>query len=369
MSRHSIFTLLPITHQGLELRLESAVDGFTLKVDLQLPGSGVTAIFGHSGSGKTTLLRCIAGLDQAASGRLVVDGQVWQDQHAFLPTHRRPLGYVFQEASLFDHLTARGNLNYALKRADKSLPGVEFDQAVELLGLEQLLDRRPGQLSGGERQRVAIARALLVRPRLLLMDEPLASLDQPRKQEILPYLERLRDQLGMPILYVSHSANEVARLADHLVVLDQGRVAASGPLTETLARLDLPLPLGEETGVVLAGKVVERDQRWQLVRVEFAGGSFWLRDLGHQLGDQVRLQVHARDISLTREQSQQSSILNILPVTVGDIATDELGGALIRLHVGESVMLASLTLRSVDHLGLQTGSQVWAQIKSVALIE
>lgn len=360
-----------LVHQpDLELSVKSVYHGFTLEVDLRLPGSGVSAIFGHSGSGKTTLLRCIAGLLKAGSGRLIVDGQVWQDQRLFLPTHRRPLGVVFQEASLFDHLSARGNLNYAIKRADRSAPGVDFDQAVELLGLEQLLDRRPAQLSGGERQRVAIARALLVRPRLLLMDEPLASLDHARKQEILPYLERLRDQLGLPIIYVSHSASEVARLADHLVVLDNGRVTASGPLTETLARLDLPLQMGDETGVVLAGVVVERDQQWQLVRVEFSGGSFWLRDVGHAIGDRVRLQVHARDVSLTLEQNQQTSILNILPVEVGDMAADESGGVtLIRLHIADTVLLASLTLRSVNHLKLQPGSQVWAQIKSVALIE
>ena len=359
-----------VNQPELELCFESVYHGFSLQVDLRLPGSGVTAIFGHSGSGKTTLLRCVAGLIKAGVGRLIVDGQVWQDEQIFLPTHRRPLGVVFQEASLFDHLTARGNLNYAVKRADRSAPGVDFDQAVELLGLSQLLDRRPAQLSGGERQRVAIARALLVRPRLLLMDEPLASLDHARKQEILPYLERLRDQLGLPILYVSHSASEVARLADHLVVLDKGRVVASGPLTETLARLDLPLQMGDQTGVVLAGTVIERDQQWQLVRVEFAGGSFWLRDMGHAMGDRVRLQVHARDVSLALEQNQQTSILNILPVIVGEIAADESGGAaLIRLHIADTVLLASLTLRSVNHLKLRPGCQVWAQIKSVALIE
>ncbi|MDP1536360.1 MAG: molybdenum ABC transporter ATP-binding protein [Burkholderiales bacterium] len=238
-------------------RFRHGYPGFTLDVDLELPSRGVTALFGHSGSGKTTLLRCIAGLERTANGYLAIDGTLWQDGASFLPTHRRPIGYVFQEASLFPHLSVRGNLEYGAKRA-QSLPAREggagggranlcrpasadFSHIVELLGIGTLLDRKPERLSGGERQRVAIARALLTAPRLLLMDEPLAALDLARKNEILPYLERLHDELEIPVLYVSHAPDEVARLADHLVVMDGGRAVAQGPLADVLSRIDLPI--------------------------------------------------------------------------------------------------------------------------------
>ena len=261
--------------------------GFSLDVDLDLPARGVTALFGHSGSGKTTLLRCIAGLERAPGGYVAIDGEVWQDADRFLPTHQRPLGYVFQEASLFQHLSARGNLEYGRKRAKGVMGRAALDHVIELLGIGALLERRPDQLSGGERQRVAIARALAVKPRLLLMDEPLAALDLARKQEILPYLERLHDELEIPILYVSHSPDEVARLADHIVVMQAGRSVASGPLVETLARLDLPIRLGEDAGVVLDAVVEERDTQWQLARAAFASNadaSVWVRDGGHAIG-------------------------------------------------------------------------------------
>lgn len=359
----------PVTRQ-INARFLLSDSGFTLDVDLQLPGRGVTAIFGHSGSGKTTLLRCVAGLQRADQGVLSVNGRVWQDSNHWLPAHQRPLGYVFQEASLFPHLSALGNLRYAQQRADPQASVVSFDHTVSLLGITALLDRRPDQLSGGERQRVAIARALLIAPRLLLMDEPLASLDMARKQEILPYLERLRTELDIPVLYVSHSAEEVARLADHIVALEQGRAVAAGPLEETLARLDFPIRLGEDAGVVLTAKVVERDAHWQLARVAFAGGELWLRDGGHPLGDSVRVRVLARDISLALQHHDDSSILNALLGTVGEIVADEKQGlAMVRVHVGEAVLVARVTLRSVAHLQLATGSPIWAQIKSVAVIQ
>ncbi|MBS3934962.1 MAG: molybdenum ABC transporter ATP-binding protein, partial [Sulfuritalea sp.] len=219
----------------IHARFRHAYPGFTLAVDLTLPGRGVTALFGHSGSGKTTLLRCIAGLERA-QGRLTVNGETWQDDASFLPTHRRALGYVFQEASLFSHLTVRGNLDYGMKRCPRRPAAAEFEKTVDLLGIGALLERKPERLSGGERQRVAIARALLTLPRLLLMDEPLASLDPARKNEIIPYLERLHGALEIPVLYVSHATDEVARLADHIVVMADGRALASGPLGATLAR-------------------------------------------------------------------------------------------------------------------------------------
>lgn len=342
---------------------------FCLDVDLQLPRSGVTVLFGHSGSGKTSLLRCIAGLERADIGELIFDGETWQSAQQFLPTHKRPIGYVFQEASLFSHLSARGNLQYALKRAAKTPHAIELEQAVNLLGIEHLLERRPDQLSGGERQRVAIARSLLIQPRLLLMDEPLAALDLPRKLEILPYLERLKRTLDLPIIYVSHAPDEVARLADYLVAMENGRVVASGTLSETLSRLDFPLQLGEEAGVVLDATVEDRDLEWKLAHVKFDGGDVWLRDSGHAVHSEVRVRILARDISLARHPHHDTSITNTLPAVIDEISTDEHAGlALVRLKVGGSYLVSRVTRRSAHLLNLKIGDSIWAQIKSVAII-
>jgi molybdate transport system ATP-binding protein len=346
--------------------------GFSLDVDEQLPARGVTALFGHSGSGKTTLLRCIAGLEHAATGRLSFNGDVWQDSRTWVPTHRRPIGYVFQEASLFPHLTVLGNLRYGQKRSPDTDPKAarfSLEHAIELLGIGHLLKRRPAALSGGERQRVGMARALAVNPKLLLMDEPLAALDLARKQEILPYLERLHDDLEIPVLYVSHAPDEVARLADHLVVMEGGRVLASGPLNDTLARLDLPIRLGEDTGVVLDGHVAERDERWHLLRVACCNTSLWVRDSGAALGDRARIRILARDVSIAHEPKTGTSILNTLParvVSLGDDAHPAL--TLVKLAVDGNPVISRVTRRSADQLGLTPGMAVWIQIKAVALL-
>lgn len=343
--------------------------GFTLDVDLALPGRGVTALFGHSGSGKTTLLRCLAGLERASHGRLEFKGKIWQDEKTWLPTHQRPIGYVFQEASLFAHLNVLGNLNFGLKRSTTA-QRVGLEQAIELLGIGHLLDRKPDTLSGGERQRVGIARALAVGPEILLMDEPLAALDLKRKQEILPYLERLHDELAIPVIYVSHSPDEVARLADHIVAMDGGRVVADGPLVETLARLDLPIRLGEDVGVVLDATVGEVDSEWHLARVDFAGGSLWTRDRGVPTGKHVRVRVLARDVSLAVQHPEPSSIQNVLDGTVESMAADDHPGLLlVRVQIGASQLVARLTRRSADQLGIAPGLPVSVQIKSVALME
>jgi molybdate transport system ATP-binding protein len=349
--------------------------GFTLDVDLDLPARGVTALFGHSGSGKTTLLRCIAGLERAPQGHLTVNGETWQNDEQqgkqgghWLPTHQRQLGYVFQEASLFPHLTVMGNLRYGMRRASNAQQG-SLDQAIELLGIGHLLDRKPDRLSGGERSRIGIARALAVNPRLLLMDEPLAALDLKRKQEILPYLERLHRELDMPVIYVSHAPDEVARLADHIVVMDAGRAVAAGPLSETLARLDLPIQLGEDVGVVLDAVVAARDAQWHLARVEFPGGRLWVRDAGHAIGDSVRVRILARDVSIALQQVSGISIQNCLRATVEEMAGDHHPAlSLLRLKVGTSHLLARLTQRAAAELSLVPGMAVWAQIKAVALI-
>lgn len=354
----------------IELRFDVGYPGFSLHVDTALPGRGVTALFGESGSGKTTCLRLIAGLERGA-GYLAVNGEVWQDdaRGIFLPTHRRRLGYVFQEASLFAHLTVRRNLEYGLRRVPVAERRVAMAQSVELLGIGHLLERSPQHLSGGERQRVAIARALLTSPALLLMDEPLASLDAPRKREILPYLERLHDQLEIPLLYVSHAIEEVAQLADHLVLLSEGRVLASGGVAEMLARLDLPTSTAADAGVVVAAEVGEHDAHYRLDRLDFPGGHVWLAESGARLGQRVRLRVHARDVSLALSPRDDSSILNSLPATVVAVAAaDASAQVLVRLDVGGTPLLARITRRSHDHLRIAPGLKVWAQIKSVALL-
>jgi len=303
---------------------------------------------------------------------VVVDGAVWQDEAAgvFLPTHRRPLGYVFQEASLFDHLDVRANLRYGLRRVRD--PGAEatLAQAVELLGIGSLLGRGTQQLSGGERQRVAIARALAMSPRLLLLDEPLAALDASRRQDILPWLERLRDELSIPMLYITHSADELARLADHLVVLACGRVRAAGPVQEVLSAIDSPLVMGEDTGALLHGTLAERDARWQLARVDFPGGSVWLRDSGVPVSRSVRLRVLARDVSLTTAQPQHTSIQNHFPGVIDAIVPDSHPSqVLVRLRCADSLLLARITGRALDALQLAPGQPVWVQVKSVALVQ
>ncbi|MEO5348537.1 MAG: molybdenum ABC transporter ATP-binding protein [Magnetococcus sp. YQC-3] len=352
----------------IEARFSLAWPGFSLNVDLQCPGKGVTVLFGRSGSGKTTLLRAIAGLERVAGGRLLINGVTWQDEGFFLPVHRRPLGYVFQEASLFPHLSVRGNLEYGMRRSGQADSAL-FAAMVERLGITTLLERRPERLSGGERQRVAIARALLTRPQLLLMDEPLASLDQERKNEILPYLEQLHAELAIPMLYVSHAPDEVARLADHLLLLEAGKLLASGPLTEMLARLDLPIRLGEDAGVVLEGVVAERDPRWHLARFHFSGGSLWVRDEGLAIGHPVRVRILARDVSLAQEQLTGTSILNTLPVRVIALGEESHPAlCLVRLDAGGTPLLARVTRRSAAALSLAPGHDLWAQIKAVALI-
>ena len=343
---------------------------FTLDVDLRIPDRGVTAIFGRSGSGKTSLLRCIAGLEQQVIGEVGFRGECWQNATEFVPAWQRSIGYVFQEPSLFQHLDVRGNLLYGRKRAQLNCDdSAEINEVLALLGIRDFLSRRTTQLSGGEQQRVAIARALLKKPKLLLMDEPLASLDALRKREIIPYLKRLRDQLGIPILYVSHSADEVVQLADQILVLDQGRVSAFGPLKESLASLDFPAELSDDLGVVLDVTSVEKAPAWQMERLSFSGGELWMRDTGGDLAYSHRIRVLARDISLARTQHLDTSIQNILAATVNDIAQDnQQGFALVRLQVGEVFFIARVTLRALELLKLKIGETVWAQIKSVALL-
>ena len=342
-------------------------------VDLVVPRGKVVAIMGGSGSGKTTLLRCLAGLGARPEGECAFKGTLWQQGRYWLPAHKRPIGYVFQDANLFPHLSVLQNLQYGQKRVGG--PGtIALEQAIALLGIAPLLARKPGELSGGEKQRVGIARALAVSPQLLLMDEPLAALDLARKREILPYLERLHNELAIPVIYVTHSPDEVARLADHLVVMAKGRVLACGPLAETLSRLDLPIRLGEEAGVVLEGQISQRDEAWHLIRLAFPGGQLWARDTGRPLGQKARIRVLARDVSLCLLPHHDSSIQNHLPGVVEAMLADEHPGlTLVRVRVGEgehsSAFMARLTARSAHALQLTVGQALWLQVKSVALVE
>ncbi|HWO14315.1 MAG TPA: molybdenum ABC transporter ATP-binding protein [Polyangiaceae bacterium] len=361
----------PARRSGIEARFCLEYSGFSLDVDLELPGRGVTALFGPSGSGKTTLLRCIAGLTRA-TGRLRVGGVPWQDDDAAiaLPTHRRPLGVVFQEASLFAHLSVRKNLEFGWKRSGRALQQKEFDAIIDRLDIRPLLGRMPANLSGGERQRVAIGRALVVQPELLLMDEPLSSLDTRRKLEIFPYLERLRDELDVPVVLVSHSLDEVARLAEHLVAMDAGRVVASGPLASMLSRLDLPMADLDDAGAVIEAAVAEQDARYQLTRIDFPGGQLWVGEMQRPLGAKVRLRVQARDVSVARERLPVTSILNVLPATVVGVRDSGADRVNVQLELGgaKTVILARITRRSRDALGLAPGVAVFAQVKGVALL-
>ena len=371
----------------IEARLRLSRPGFALDAQLTLPAQGVTALFGPSGCGKTTLLRALAGLDRAR-GRVAVNGEIWQDDASSVwrPVHQRALGYVIQEAALVPHLSVLGNLEYGRRRAGAAAGGASppgtagfsLDDAIELLGIAPLLARSPATLSGGERQRVAIARALAAAPRLLLMDEPLAALDAERKAEILPYLERLHRSLALPIVYVTHAMDEVARLADHLVLLQHGQVLAAGPLAELMIRTDLPLGRRDEAGVVIHGQVRAHDPAFGLSQIGFAGGALWLGALAGPVGSPVRVRVLARDVSVSRQAPVQSSVLNVLPAVL-ESSLIERHSALLRLrlldasHAGVAVgdhpvqLLARITHRSHDTLGLQAGDALFAQIKGVAL--
>jgi len=341
---------------------------FTLDVAFTLPAKGITALFGPSGSGKTTLLRAIAGLEHQANNFLKVDDQVWQDTNYCLPAHKRPIGYVFQEASLFAHLTVLKNIEYGLKRVPAEHRHVSIERAIELLGIESLLQRKPGTLSGGERQRVAIARALAVSPRLLLMDEPLAALDAKRKQEILPYIESLSQTLDIPVIYVSHSPDEVARLADHLVLLENGRIKATDTIQNMLTRLDLPLAHARDAETLIEATVTGHDNEYALTYLSFTGGLVTVEHQSLEIGSHVRVRIAARDVSLTLLPQTGTSILNIYAATIDDMTNDGNSQVIVRLLINGIPLLARVTRKSAAILDLQPGKKIYAQAKSVALL-
>ena len=341
---------------------------FALNIDTVIPETGVTAIFGPSGSGKTTLLRAIAGLEHADNGYLKVGDALWQGNGVFLPTHQRKIGYVFQEPSLFSHLSVEANLNYGLERAKDESSAVVVQQTIDLLGIEHLLKRMPWQLSGGEQQRVAIARALAANPSMLLLDEPLAALGDDQKAGILPYLESVYQQLDIPVLYVSHSRNEVARLADQILLLDNGEIKASGKMTEIFTALDLPMAHQSRAESIIKASVSHYDEEFGIASVAFLGGQFSVAAEPLIVGSKVRLQVLARDVSITLEPQKNTSILNIIPVTIDAIAKESKSQMTVRLIADETVLLSRITCKSAYNLNLKEGDKVYAQVKTAALL-
>ena len=356
----------------LSVAVEHRQGAFALSARFEAP-AGVTALFGRSGSGKTTLVDAIGGLLRPDRGRVALGDTVLLDTERglFVPRHRRRIGIVFQEGRLFPHLSVRQNLMFGRWFAPRREEGADVGAVVDLLGLGPLLGRRPAGLSGGEKQRVAIGRALLSKPRLLLMDEPLSALDDQRKAEILPYVERLRDEAGVPIVYVSHSVPEVARLADTLVVLDRGRITAAGPAAEILARLNVaPLAGSREAGAVLDARVAAQDERFGLTTLVTAAGALRVPRIALPVGATLRVQVPARDVLLSLGPPTGSSALNVLAAVVAEVLpTDGAAGptAVLRLDCNGTALLARVTRLSVVEMELAPGMAVFAVIKSVAL--
>lgn len=354
----------------IEISLDGHIGDLHLNVDMSLPMRGISALFGRSGCGKTSILRSVAGLSRIP-GQIAVGNEAWQREGHFVPTHKRSLGYVFQEASLFAHLNVRQNLNYGHRRAGKGSGKVQFDDVVELLGLVRLLDRSPENLSGGERQRVALGRALLSQPRLLLMDEPLSALDRLSRDEILPYFEALHASLKIPILLVTHDLDEVERLADHLVLLQSGKVLASGPLHALQGDPSLPLAARRDAGVTLDAAVTGYDHTYGLATLTTNGATLTVPLPAGAAAGRHRLTVRAGDVSLAREVPHATTVLNVLPAKI--LSASHSGYEVIALlglgsEGAGSRILARVTKRSWDQLQLQVGMGVHAQIKSVALV-
>ncbi|MEW5729761.1 MAG: molybdenum ABC transporter ATP-binding protein [Pseudomonadota bacterium] len=353
----------------LELSVKRRQGAFLVDLDLAA-GRGVTALFGRSGSGKTSVINMVAGLSRPDSGRIAVDGRVLFDAAAGidLPPEKRRLGYVFQDARLFPHLSVRANLAFGRDRVPAAERAVAFDDVVEVLGIGHLLDRRPAGLSGGEKQRVAIGRALLASPRILLMDEPLAALDAARKAEVLPFIAALSRRFGVPILYVSHSMDEVLRLADTLVLIDEGRAAAVGGVEELLSRPDLrPLTGRYEAGAVITATVAGHDATYGVSRLAFAGGMLTAARIELPVGTPVRVRIHARDIALAIDAPQRISVRNVLPCVVTSVAEGPGHLVDVMLRCGDTALWSQITLQAQAQLGLVPGMKVQALIKAVTI--
>ena len=351
----------------IECKIKVQLESFMLDANFSIPDRGITVVFGPSGSGKTTLLRAIAGLEKSDDGFLKIGDSVWQKGDNFLPTHKRQIGYVFQDAALFDHLDVKGNLNFVIKRAI-GLKEDFIESIHNLLEIKTLLNRKTTQLSGGERQRVAIARALLTNPKILLLDEPLSALDLKRKNEILPYLDSIHNDLKIPILYVTHSQDEMSRLADHLLLIEDGNIVGSGPVNDMLTRFDMPLSHGGDAVSIIEAEVLKRDSEFNLMHLDFLGGQFIVPDNSFPVQTKVRIRVVARDVSLTKSKQVDTSILNIFPAMVQEIVNEGEAQVMVRLQIKDTILLACITRKSSYKLRLEKGSEVFVQVKSVAIL-
>ena len=351
----------------IECKIKIQLESFMLDANFSIPDRGITVVFGPSGSGKTTLLRAIAGLEKSDKGFLKIGDSVWQKGEDFLATHKRQIGYVFQDAALFDHLDVKGNLNFVIKRAI-GLKEDFIESIHNLLEIKTLLNRKTTQLSGGERQRVAIARALLTNPKILLLDEPLSALDLKRKNEILPYLDSIHNDLEIPILYVTHSQDEMSRLADHLLLIEDGNIIGSGPVNDMLTRFDMPLSHGGDAVSIIEAEVLKRDSEFNLMHLDFLGGQFIVPDNSFPVQTKVRIRVVARDVSLTKSKQVDTSILNIFPAMVQEIVNEGEAQVMVRLQIKETILLACITRKSSYKLRLEKGSEVFVQVKSVAIL-
>lgn len=387
---------------SISLQFAAPYSSAGLHIDVQLPAQGVTVLFGESGVGKTTCLRVLAGLEKFAGARVQVHDQVWQEAEQFLPVHQRRIGYVFQEAALFPHLSVTGNIEFAQKRAEagranpsradagradadranpsrayagRAIPSrgatgnsIVLSDLIELFDLQALLSRFPHNLSGGEKQRVALARALASQPELLLLDEPLAALDERRKHELLPYIESLCKRLEIPVIYVTHSMDEMARIADHIVLLEAGRVRSVGAAEQMLTDLELPLARRSGAEAILHTVVHAQDTEHRLDQLAMGEQTLWVPSQSAAIGEAVRLRVRADDVSLIRSPAAQTSILNILPVTIDAMQALNASQVLVRLRCADQVLLANISSRSVDNLRLCCGQSWFAQIKSAAVL-
>ena len=366
----------------LNFNFEHAYTNFEFCFSAEVPAQGITAIWGQSGCGKSTLLRCIAGLEPQVKGKLSINQHCMQDKQSFVPAHKRNIGYVFQQGALFAHLNVEENLTYGLNnylannKANSQELTFTLESLVELMGLHALLKRSVDKLSGGERQRVAIARALLSQPKLLLMDEPLAALDQQNKQALLKLLEQIKQQLQIPILYVSHDINEVCRLADHLLVIQDGKIVESGDLNSVLARLGQYQWMQEQVGVVLQGQVVAHIADWQLDKINSHGTELLLANTGAEIGDNIRIRILAKDVSISREQQAQSSIVNRIACRIKafEVTASSTNMQLQLVIEGnqtisdDAYLMATITRYSLEQLNLQINDLVYAQIKAVSIV-
>ncbi len=354
----------------LKIDVQKNLSAFQIATKFECESSGVTALFGRSGSGKTSIVNMLAGLVTPERGKVVIKDRVLFDSDSGIdiPPQQRRLGYVFQEDRLFPHLNVRKNLLYGWKRAPRTARRIQLEHVVEMLGIERLLERHPAKLSGGEKQRVALGRALLANPSLLLMDEPLAALDQARKEDVLPFIERLRDEFDVPIVYVSHSMEEIVRLADTMVLISDGQVEAVGAVDDVMGRLDLrPLTGRYEAGAVLNARISKHDPAFALTELEFGGGILRIPLLDVPVGTFLRLRIRARDVSLALTPPNDISIQNIFKATIVGIGSETGPQIDLRLDAGGAAVWARITKRALMTLKLEPGREIYAMVKAIAV--